>query len=162
SGRQTSTVDVVRAPLAPSGLKRNMAQTLVDPGHFLPPGDGLQSVDNSARGFTMARNPTRTTPTHSKGIMGFNPLLALNRDITRLVDELLQPTTRSGAADQTPGAPQTLMAPQINVSETDKEIRVRAELPGVDLSDLQVDVVDDMLMIRGDKTLERSEDDENY
>jgi HSP20 family protein len=92
--------------------------------------------------------------------MGFNPFFALNRDINRLFDDFLQPRTLPATGD-TPVAT-ALITPQINVSETDNEIRVTAELPGVTLDDLEVDVADDMLVIRGEKRLERNEDDENY
>jgi HSP20 family protein len=103
----------------------------------------------------MARNalaPSRSRP-------GFNPLMSLNRDINRLFDDFLQPSALPAGAETVATA---LITPQINVSETDNEIRVTAELPGVDLDDLEVDVMDDMLVIRGEKRLERSNEDENY
>lgn len=36
-----------------------------------------------------------------------------------------------------------MISPQINVSETDNEIRVSARLPGVSENDIQVDLDDD-------------------
>jgi HSP20 family protein len=86
--------------------------------------------------------------------------MSLNRDINRLFDDLLQPSALPTMADTAVAT--ALITPQINVSETDTEIRVTAELPGVDLDDLEVDVMDDMLVIRGEKALERSDEDENY
>jgi HSP20 family protein len=85
--------------------------------------------------------------------------MSLNRDINRLFDDFLQPSALPTMADAVATA---LITPQINVSETDNEIRVTAELPGVDLDDLEVDVMDDMLVIRGEKRLERNDEDENY
>ena len=108
----------------------------------------------------MARNaliPSRARP---RGLTGFNPLMSLNRDINRLFDDFLQPSALPTMAD--PAVATALITPQINVSETDTEIRVTAELPGVDLDDLEVDVMDDMLVIRGEKRLERSDEDENF
>ena len=108
----------------------------------------------------MARNaliPSRARP---RGLTGFNPLMSLNRDINRLFDDLLQPSALPTTAD--PAVATALITPQMNVSETDTEIRVAAELPGVDLDDLEVDVMDDMLVIRGEKRLERSDEDENF
>jgi HSP20 family protein len=55
-----------------------------------------------------------------------------------------------------------LAAPRIDVSETDREIRVRAELPGVDQNDIEVMVDDDLLTIRGEKKIERDEKQENF
>jgi HSP20 family protein len=108
----------------------------------------------------MARNALTPSRARAGGLTGFNPLISLNRDINRLFDDLLQPSALPTTAD--PAVATALITPQINVSETDTEIRVAAELPGVDLDDLEVDVMDDMLVIRGEKKLERSDGDENY
>jgi HSP20 family protein len=85
--------------------------------------------------------------------------MSLNRDINRLFDDFL-PSALPTLADTAVAT--ALITPQINVSETDNEIRVTVELPGVDLDDLEVDVANDMLVIRGEKRLERNDDDENY
>ncbi len=55
-----------------------------------------------------------------------------------------------------------LAAPRIDVSETDREIRVKAELPGVDQNGIEVMVDDDLLTIRGEKRIERDEKQENF
>jgi HSP20 family protein len=108
----------------------------------------------------MARNALTPSRARPRGLTGFNPLMSLNRDINRLFDDLLLPSALPTMAD--PALATALIAPQMNVSETDTEIRVAAELPGVDLDDLEVDVMDDMLVIRGEKRLERSDEDENF
>jgi HSP20 family protein len=108
----------------------------------------------------MARNALTPSRARPRGLTGFNPLMSLNRDINRLFDDLLQPSALPTMAD--PALATALITPQMNVSETDTEIRVAAELPGVDLDDLEVDVMDDMLVIRGEKRLERSDEDENF
>jgi HSP20 family protein len=48
------------------------------------------------------------------------------------------------------------------VSETENEIRIRAELPGVSENDVEVTLTDDILTIRGEKKEERREEKENY
>ena len=108
----------------------------------------------------MARNAMTPSRSRPSGVSGFNPLMALNRNINRLFEDFLQPSTLPTLADQAVAT--ALITPQINVSETGHEIRVTAELPGVDLNDLEVDVTDDMLVIRGEKRLERSDEGENY
>jgi HSP20 family protein len=50
-------------------------------------------------------------------------------------------------------------APQVDVTETDKEIKVRADIPGVDAKDLDVSVEDGMLTIKGERKYEREEDE---
>lgn len=112
----------------------------------------------------MARNVTvsSSTPARALRMPGFSPFLALNRDVARLFDELLQSPLRGTPAEQAPLDSPTIMSPQVNVSESNSEIRVTAELPGVEPDNLEVDVIDDMLMIRAEKTFERGADDENF
>ena len=50
----------------------------------------------------------------------------------------------------------------MNVSETENEIRITAELPGVTQQDIDVSLDDDVLTIRGDKKFERTDDKENF
>jgi HSP20 family protein len=61
-----------------------------------------------------------------------------------------------------PAAAGILLAPSIDVSETDREIHLAAELPGVDEKDVEVTLNGDMLTIRGEKQEERKEDDRDY
>jgi HSP20 family protein len=44
-----------------------------------------------------------------------------------------------------------LLTPRIDVSETDKELRITAELPGVEQKDIAVTLTGDMLTITGQK-----------
>lgn len=53
-------------------------------------------------------------------------------------------------------------APSINVSEKPKEIRVTAELPGLDEKDISVTLENDNLLIKGEKREEKKEEDEAY
>jgi HSP20 family protein len=48
--------------------------------------------------------------------------------------------------------------PQIDVRETEKEIRVTAELPGMEEKDLEVSFLDGGLTIKGEKNEEHEED----
>src|SRR5438477_11704908 len=53
-------------------------------------------------------------------------------------------------------------APKIDVSETDNEIQVTAEMPGIDQNEVEVLLEDDRLFIRGEKKEEREDKDSNY
>jgi HSP20 family protein len=53
-----------------------------------------------------------------------------------------------------------LMAPSIDVTETDKEVRIRAELPRVDEKEVEVSLHDDLLTLRAEKRQERKEERE--
>ena len=61
-----------------------------------------------------------------------------------------------------PGRVGTFVNASMNVSETDKEIRITAELPGVTEQDIDVSLDDDVLTIRGEKKFERKDDKENF
>jgi HSP20 family protein len=54
--------------------------------------------------------------------------------------------------------------PKLDVAETDGEIKVTAELPGITEKDVDVTLRDDVLTIKGEKKAEREEKDEekNY
>lgn len=43
------------------------------------------------------------------------------------------------------------------VQDTEDEVRVKLEVPGMEPDDFELEVVDDMLVVRGEKRLERSE-----
>jgi HSP20 family protein len=54
------------------------------------------------------------------------------------------------------------LTPQLDVKETDKEIVVEAELPGIDEKDVSLALQDGVLTIRGEKKHEVDEAKENY
>jgi HSP20 family protein len=53
-------------------------------------------------------------------------------------------------------------APSIDVSETSKEIKVTAELPGMEEKDISISLEDDFLLIKGERKEEKKEEDEEY
>ncbi|HFD39870.1 MAG TPA: Hsp20/alpha crystallin family protein [Anaerolineae bacterium] len=55
-----------------------------------------------------------------------------------------------------------LFSPSLDVVETDKEIKVSVELPGMDEKDIDVKVFRDMLTISGEKRQEKEERGHNY
>jgi HSP20 family protein len=55
-----------------------------------------------------------------------------------------------------------LSAPAVDVVEKATEFQITAELPGLDEKDIEVNVADDVLSIRGEKKEEREEKAKNY
>ena len=108
----------------------------------------------------MARNSV--TPFRSGfGTLGStDPFLSLHREMNRLFDDVLRGTGLAQGGGQ--GIAGSMIAPQINVSETANEIRVTAELPGITENDIQIDLNDDILVIRGEKKFEREDEKENF
>ncbi len=52
--------------------------------------------------------------------------------------------------------------PPVDIYETENEIVLKAELPGVDQKDLEIKVEDDTLILRGEKKVERDAKTENF
>lgn len=85
-----------------------------------------------------------------------NPFMSLQREIDRLFDNF----TKGFPALSTGGAAELL--PNLDVTETDKQIEITAELPGLEEKDVQVNLADNVLTIRGEKKAEKEEKDKTY
>jgi len=53
-------------------------------------------------------------------------------------------------------------APRVDVEETEKEITVKADLPGVDPKDVEISVMGDLLTVRGEKKEAKEEKKKNF
>jgi HSP20 family protein len=108
----------------------------------------------------MSRGPL--LPSRSGGSYGsplLTPFFALYRDMNRLFDDASGGALTAPLAEGRHGTP---LMPKMDVSETDQEIRITAELPGANENDIEVMINDNMLVIRAQKQMEREEDRENY
>ena len=57
---------------------------------------------------------------------------------------------------------QPIWSPQVEVFERGGQLVVRADLPGLTKDDINVDITDDALVIRGERKSEREENEEGY
>src|SRR6185503_15331134 len=84
-----------------------------------------------------------------------NPFFTLHREMNRMFDDVFR------GFDLAPfGSTRTLDGlgwPQIDIDETDKEVRITAELPGLDEKDVSLEIANGVLSISGEKKSE-SED----
>jgi len=88
-----------------------------------------------------------------------DPLVPLRRQMSRLFDDFFSsPVFPMMPPVQTLAA--VVMAPRIEVSETEKELQITAELAGIDPKDVEVTLADDVLTIRGEKQAQHEEDKE--
>jgi HSP20 family protein len=54
------------------------------------------------------------------------------------------------------------LMPSMDVAETDNEIEITAELPGLEQKDIDISVDDNVLTIRGEKKVEHEQKDKDY
>jgi HSP20 family protein len=93
------------------------------------------------------------------GLMRTNPLFSelsgatnrLNRMFGR--DDLLEPDGISGVGD---------WAPAVDILETDREMVIKAELPGVEGKDVAVSLDNNILTLKGERRTEKEISKENY
>jgi HSP20 family protein len=83
----------------------------------------------------------------------FNPFLSLQREVEQLFDDFTRGWPTVGAGE---------LMPSTDVTENDKEIQITAELPGLEEKDVQINVADNVLTIKGEKKSEKEEKDKNY
>jgi HSP20 family protein len=103
----------------------------------------------------MAIVPSRRSEERSLTQRGGDPYSYLRNQVNRVFDDFwgeswLEPHRETGGA---------CFWPQVDVTETDKEIKVCAEIPGVDPKDIDVSVEDGTLTIKGEKKHEHEENE---
>jgi HSP20 family protein len=83
----------------------------------------------------------------------FAPFAMLQREIARLFDDFSR---------DLPAFKSTGLTPKMDVTETGQEIEITAELPGLEEKDVEINVADNVLTIRGEKKAETEQKDKNY
>lgn len=84
-----------------------------------------------------------------------HPLQQLHWGIDRLFDDFMEklwPETIAGE----------VLSPRVDVAETDKEVTVTAEMPGLDEKDIDVSLERDSLVIRGKKEAKKEDKGKSY
>jgi HSP20 family protein len=85
-----------------------------------------------------------------------SPFLTLHREMNRLFDEAFRSFDAPALFGGMPSWP------NIEVADTDKELRVSAELPGLDQGDVEVLLDDGALTIRGEKKSEFNDEERRF
>jgi HSP20 family protein len=89
---------------------------------------------------------------------GDHPLLSLHREVNRLFDDVF----RGFGVPSLGGFDRSLSLPNVELGETDKEVRITAELPGLDEKDVDITVEEGVLTLRGEKKSEVEDKDRGY
>lgn len=86
-----------------------------------------------------------------------DPFTAMRREMDRMFDEM----TKSLSLAR-PAMGLGVMAPRVDLKETDGALEVQAELPGVAEPDIEVQLADGVLTIKGEKKQEREEKEKGW
>jgi HSP20 family protein len=86
----------------------------------------------------------------------FRDLMTAQRDFDRLFREAFSPVF--GETELSTRA----WAPPVDIYETDNDIVLKAELPGVDPKDVEIRVEDNNLYLKGERKFEKEVKEENY
>jgi HSP20 family protein len=86
----------------------------------------------------------------------FEPFVALHREMNRLFDDVFHGF--GGPLDRFGSPPEGRFGwPKIELSETDKALTISAELPGMTEKDVQIEIANGVLTLRGETKAERIE-----
>jgi HSP20 family protein len=88
----------------------------------------------------------------------FNPFLTLHREMNRLFEDAfrgfdLATSSSDRFLDHAMGWP------KIEVSESDKDVKITAELPGLDEKDVKIELANGVLAIKGEKKTDTEDKD---
>lgn len=83
----------------------------------------------------------------------YDPFMTLHREMNRLFDDMFR---GFGGPSPSPLMEGRFGWPTLEVSDTDKTLTISAELPGMTEKDVQIEIANGVLTIRGEKKDERS------
>ncbi|MFQ5736175.1 MAG: Hsp20/alpha crystallin family protein [Thermodesulfobacteriota bacterium] len=86
----------------------------------------------------------------------FKDLLFLQERMSRIFDEAL--LKYKGCPDNQGG----LWHPPVDIYESEQSIVLKAELPGVDIEDVEIEANENTLVMKGERRFEKNLNEENY
>jgi HSP20 family protein len=107
----------------------------------------------------MPWNRGRQAPAHRGEEI--SPFMTLHREVNRLFDDVMRDFQMTAfGSDRYFDRP--LAWPNIEVSETEREMKVTAELPGLEEKDVQVELAGGVLVIKGEKKTESENQEQRF
>jgi HSP20 family protein len=83
----------------------------------------------------------------------FNDMIQFRDEVGRWFDALEK---------RSEGKRTTVWAPDVDIKETDKDVQLRADLPGMKKEDIDISVDEDQLVIKGERKFEKEEKDKDF
>ncbi|MBT1248200.1 MULTISPECIES: Hsp20/alpha crystallin family protein [unclassified Thermosipho (in: thermotogales)] len=81
----------------------------------------------------------------------FDPFVELQREIDRLFEDFMEPSRNS-----------RIHFPKVDIYETENEVVIEAELPGMKKDDVKITIEDGVLIIKGERKFNREDKNKNY
>jgi HSP20 family protein len=88
-----------------------------------------------------------------------HPLNALRREMDQVFDDFFRGFGFPLLVETISPA---LAMPRLDVSETEQEVQIAAEMPGIEEKDIEVTVADDVLTIRGERRVEEDKTERDF
>jgi len=85
----------------------------------------------------------------------FRDLMSIQEEMNKLFEDIFRRTS-------SPAREGRILSPAIDLSETDEEYRIKADLPGISKDDMSISVAGNSIIIKGEKREEKKEEKENY
>lgn len=108
------------------------------------------------RPLSIFNRNTEALPARTESLAS-DPFFRLQNEMNRLFDDAFvgwgPPAATRREADEA-------RAPRIDLRDADHAVEIEAELPGVDEKDINVEISDNLLTIRGEKRFERKDERE--
>jgi HSP20 family protein len=91
----------------------------------------------------------------------YSPFYSLQQDINRLFDSFFQGfENRSMSTFEETSSP--MFSPSLDITETDSDVRVTIELPGLTDKEIDLSISENSLTVKGEKKEEREENTSGY
>lgn len=98
-------------------------------------------------------NRSRNAPAETRDVS--DPFFRLQNEMNRLFDDVFFSPPRLSSAWS--GGEGMMMTPQVDLKETPDALEASVDLPGVKEDDIDVEIADNVLTLRGEKRFEREE-----
>ena len=104
----------------------------------------------------MANQANLPSRPFSRGLRGWDPFRSFQDEIERFFGDVARPGLQAFGSDSWSASL------PVNVAETDEAIEIEAELPGIDERDIDVQLHDRVLTIKGERRGEETKEEKNY
>lgn len=89
-----------------------------------------------------------------------NPFLSLHREVNRLFDDVFRGFELPSSSGRFSNL--SMNWPSVEISNTDKELRITAEVPGLEEKDVELLLEDGVLTLRGEKKSETKDKERQF